>query len=397
MENRDFYQHIRAEIEKLTNLDQWRNLKSVSSKGKFINFNDKLVLNLSSNDYLGLARDTDFTKSFHSSIKELAVPFSNSSSRLLTGNSVEYQLLEDYISAQYSSISKNPKDCLVINSGYHANVGILSALFSKGDLILSDKLNHASLVDGARLSYAETLRFNHRDYEQLEQILQKNRERYRNVIIVSESIFSMDGDNANLNQLVELKKKYNAALYIDEAHSVGIFGSGGLGLSVEIDRINEIDILVGTFGKAYASIGAFAIVNPSIKDFLINKLRTLIFTTALPPINLLWTLRAVQKANEMDNARKNLFVISNRLRAEFERRGIETRGCSQIIPVICGSNKKTLQLANYLQDNGYLLMAVRPPTVPKGTSRLRLSLSADIQWEDIKELPLLIEKGLKEF
>ncbi|MCT4614917.1 MAG: 8-amino-7-oxononanoate synthase [Marinifilaceae bacterium] len=333
------------------------------------------LINLSSNDYLGIGATLSESSNKYDSA---------CSSRLLTGNSDLYFQLENTIETQYG------KPSLFFNSGYHINIGILPAVTNKQDLILSDKLNHASIIDGLVLSNANIVRYRHNDLYQLEQILEKRRDDYDNVFIVTESIFSMDGDKSDLKRLVELKNKYNCFLYVDEAHAVGVFGEKGLGLSEELNLIPQIDFIVGTFGKAYASIGAYVVCNDVFKKYLINKSRSLIYTTALPDNVIAQNISNFTKVLNMSEQRNDLRKVSHRLRSEFIKKGIKSLGDSNIVPVIVGENKIAVELAEHLQKLGYWVFAIRPPTVPQNSSRLRISVCANTSWESIQELPNII-------
>ena len=245
---------------------------------------------------------------------------------------------------------------------------------SKGDVIFSDKLNHASIIDGMRLSSAKFFRYPHNDIEALETLLKRERKNYNNALIVTETVFSMDGDIPDLEKIVELKEKYNCILTVDEAHAFGVFGKNGLGVAEKYSLIDKIDLIVGTFGKAIGSVGAFAVANKTLIEYLTNKARAFIFSTALPPVNIAFTK----------------WIIENKLPYTFENREkmlntAKTFGSqSHIIPVIIGDNNKTLQVADLLYDNGYYTLPLRPPTVPEGTSRLRLSMTTEITKEEVK-------------
>lgn len=358
-----------SELGVLKNSGNLRALKKVSHSNYHVN--------LSSNDYLGISK------------KNIPRPkgtaFGSGSSRLLTGNYKEYELLEAELEKFYGRPS------LFFNSGYHANIGILPALTGKEDLILSDKLNHASIIDGMRLCNAESMRFRHADYQHLAQILEKKRKNYNRVFIVSESVFSMDGDEANLEKLIEIKKQFDCFLYIDEAHALGVRGDKGLGLSEEKNCLDEVDLLIGTFGKAMNSIGAYVVCHEIIKEFLINKMRSLIFTTSLPPIVVNWNHIMLRTIVKMRMEREHLQAISAQLRNELEELDIETMGSSNIIPVLVGDSQKCVKLAEYLQNKGFLVFPIRPPAVPANTARLRISVCADMDWEELKELPNLIK------
>lgn len=380
-------------LNKLNSKNQLRTLPNIGNKkGVQIVFNGKEYINFSSNDYLGIASDIDLQQEFFNKIntENLSSEYglSSSSSRLLTGNTHGYSLIENKLEQLYK------KPALVFNSGYHTNIGILPALSSKNDLILSDKLNHASLVDGIKLSLAKTIRYKHLDYKQIEKILKNTRQNYDKVFLVSESVFSMDGDTADLDKLCYLRNKYNLILYIDEAHAVGTYGKQGLGMCQATNTLEHIDILVGTFGKAIASQGAFAICNGTIKNYLVNSCRSLIFTTALPPITLAWINFILNKLPLFETKRMHLKNLSEYAIKEFEKIGFKIPSKSNIIPLIVGENKKAEQMAESLQQQGFLLLPIRPPTVPKNTARLRLSLTANITFEQLNSLINLTDNCL---
>ncbi len=365
-----------------------RTLKTVNPDvDGYCTFKGKRMLNLSSNDYLGLATDEALKSEFlelMSSHRE-CLSFGSGSSRLLTGNTSVYDQAEEGLMHWYNCAS-----ALFFNSGYHANMGILPALSEKGDLIVSDKLCHASIIDGIRLSHADQIRYRHADYEHLESILQKKRHLYKNVFIVSESVFSMDGDSVDLKRLVELKLKYEAILYVDEAHAVGAMGSTGLGLCEVQGVTPEIDIIIGTMGKAMASVGAFAILNHTLKRVLINKARTLIFTTALPAINMAWSHFIINKMPSFIHLREQLSQFVSHFNQKIEEIGFQPSG-SYIIPVVIGENRVAVDLAEHLQAKGFLVFPIRPPTVPQGTARLRLSLTANLKMNDLEKALEMID------
>ncbi len=337
------------------------------------------MVNLSSNDYLGLATDENLKKEFNELLMQNTdwMQFGSSSSRLLTGNTGLYDKTEALIKNWYGAES-----ALFFNSGYHANTGILAALSDKGDLILSDKLCHASIIDGIRLSNADHIRYKHSDVNHIESILEKKRTNYNRVFIVSESIFSMDGDEADLRKLVELKQKYDAILYVDEAHAVGAVGNNGLGLCEVQNVVHDIDILVGTMGKAMASVGAYAVFGEQLRQMLINKARTLIFTTALPNINMAWTAFVIEKMPYFVEQRQKLAQLSKSAKQNIN---IENSFQGFIIPHIVGENEVAVKLSEHLQKQGFLVFPIRPPTVPQGTARLRISLTANIKKSSLND------------
>ena len=298
---------------------------------------------------------------------------------LLTGNFPVYTELEELLASSYGKES-----ALVFNSGYHANVGILPALADKDTLILADKLVHASLIDGIRLSEAAYKRFRHQDYEQAEHILQNSAHTYKRIILVTESIFSMDGDIADLQRLVRIKKQYpNALLYVDEAHAIGVRGKRGLGIAEESGTLWDIDLLVGTFGKALASMGAFVVCSRLLHDMLVNRMRPLIFSTALPPLQVAWSSHIFRLLPRMEDRRTHLKKLSALVAQALQGQGGEVSS-SHIIPYIVHDSEACLRLADSLQRKGFYCLAIRPPTVPQGTSRLRLSLTADMEEVDIE-------------
>lgn len=384
-------------INTLAQTGSLRSLKPLEErKGCYTTFNGVQMLNMTSNDYLGISGDQEILDEFYSNSDSAQClekyGLGAASSRLLTGDCPSSHKLERMIAETYGKSS-----CLLFNSGYHANIGILPALTGKNDLILSDKLNHASIHDGMRLSLAQVKRFRHGDYHHLQSLLEEYRSHYDTVIIVTESVFSMDGDVADLRELVAIKKHYDCLLYLDEAHGVGVYGEKGLGKAEEYQVVSEIDLLVGTFGKAYSSIGAFLVCDESIYDYLVNFSRSLIFTTALPPVVINWNLFIYEKVLGMSERRKNLQSISMKFREEIICQSLKTDGETNIIPVIIGDNLMTVQLAENMQKHGYLIYAIRPPTVPKGTSRFRLSLCATMNWDELQEIPRLIRQGIRSY
>lgn len=348
-----------------------RSIKNFERKdGKFIFIDGKKLLNLSSNNYLGFADNERITEEFLNTAG-VKYSFGSASARLLTGTLPVYKDLENLLCDLFQT-----EAALIFNSGYHANVGVNSSIAGSGDVIFSDKLNHASIIDGMQLSHGKFFRYKHNDMANLETLLKRERNNFKNAVIVTESVFSMDGDIADLEKLVELKNKYNCMLVVDEAHAFGVFGAKGLGVCEELGIINDIDLIVGTFGKAIGSVGAFVTGKKVLIDFLINKARSFIFSTALPPVNIAFSKWIIEnKLPYTLDARKNMLAL-----------GKKFGGQSHIIPYIVGENDKTAALSDILYANGYFTLPIRPPTVPAGTSRLRLSLTADITEKDLAGL-----------
>ena len=375
-------QKYSEELNTLKENSSFRTIKNIKEKfSKYIIVDDKKMLNLSSNDYLNLSTNEDLKLEFIDKFKNSnEFIFSSASARLLTGNSKTYQTFEKNIAKLFSKES-----ALLYNTGYQCNQGVISTLFNKDDCIFSDKLNHASIVSGLKLSPAQHFRYQHLNYDNLEKLLREKRKDYKNAIIISESVYSMDGDIADIKKLIELKKKYNCLLMIDEAHAFGVFGQNLCGVSQELEVLDEIDIITITLGKAFASMGAVCLANKTIIDYLINKSSSFIFSTALPCVNILWSNFLLEEKFNL------LKEKSEKLRSLFKNvhNIFPTISSSQIIPVVLKYSKIAKETATLLQENGYYVLPINPPTVPIGTSRLRISLTSDITLDEIN---LLFEK-----
>lgn len=372
---------FKQQLEQLGAQNQYRSIPDLIHQGRYITRENRKMLNMSSNDYLGLASDENLRRSFLQQYGGNFPSFTSSSSRLLTGNFPIYTDLEELVAQRFQRES-----ALLFNSGYHANLGILPALTTTKSLILADKFVHASMIDGIRLSRCAFFRYRHNDYEHLKNLREKNVGKFDRTFIVTESVFSMDGDVADLKQLVQLKKQFpNTYLYVDEAHAIGVYGQNGLGIAERDNLIAEIDLLVGTFGKALASVGAYAVCNQVLKECLINQMRPLIFSTALPPFNVAWTHFIFERLPQFSKERSHLEQLSAFLRQEVEHRTQIMPSQTCIVPYILGENEVTLAKAKTLQEQGYYCLPIRPPTVPKGTSRIRLSLTADMTIDEVRQ------------
>ena len=372
----DDYKKILDSLEENSHL---RTIPLIENKDeKYIYFKGKKLLNLSSNNYLNFADNKTITKEFLRDTGD-EYCFGSASARLLTGTLPIYEKLENFLSRLYDK-----EKTLLFNSGYHANVGISSAICQKGDVIFSDKLNHASIIDGMRLSKGKFFRFPHNNMESLRNLLVRERNNYKNAFIICESVFSMDGDIENLTEIIKLKKEFNCNLIVDEAHAFGIFGEKGLGICEELRILQDVDLIVGTFGKSVGSMGAFVVGSEILINFLTNSSRSFIFSTALPPINVAFTHWIIKnKFPTTFKKRRKMLDIAQRMNSQ-----------SQIIPVVVGDNKKTVDLCNILYENGYFTLPIRPPTVPVGTSRLRLSLTADIEEQELDLLKEIVGESL---
>ena len=372
---------FKQQLEQLSAKNQYRSIPDLVHQGRYITRENRKMLNMSSNDYLGLASNENLRQSFLQQYGDNFPSFTSSSSRLLTGSFPVYTDLELLIAQHFQRES-----ALLFNSGYHANLGILPALTTTKSLILADKLVHASMIDGIRLSQCEFFRYRHNDYEHLKSLLEKNAGKFDRTFIVTESVFSMDGDVADLKYLAQLKKQFpNTYLYVDEAHAIGVYGKNGLGIAERDNVIADIDLLVGTFGKALASMGAYVVCDQILKECLINQMRPLIFSTALPPFNVAWTHFIFEQLPQLSKERTHLDQLSAFLRQEVEHRTQIMPSQTCIVPYILGENEATLTKAKDLQEQGYYCLPIRPPTVPKGTSRIRLSLTADMTIDEVKQ------------
>lgn len=381
-------EHFSIQLDDLKKQGNFRQFTANVQQGRYIQINDRNMLNLASNDYLGLNADLQFREQFFDETSNDQRWMSSTSSRLLTGNFPEYEQLETSLTQAFHG-----RAALLFNSGYHMNIGILPALADSKTLILADKLIHASMIDGIRLSTAKYVRYRHNDLLHLTQLLQKyhDDEAFERIIVVTESIFSMDGDETDLAELVRIKKQFcKVMLYVDEAHAIGVRGEQGLGCAEQYGVIDEIDLLVGTFGKALASIGGYLICHRIIRDYLINSMRPLIFSTAQPPICMVWTDFIFKKVLHLNSKRQHLQQISQTLQQNVQAKGFACPSTSHIVPVIIGASTQTVEKAKALQDAGFYIMPVRPPTVPQQSSRLRISLTAQITHTDLEQLIQLL-------
>lgn len=357
-------------LVKRKNSGLFRKLAQVSSSaGGRIEAEGREFVNFSSNDYLGMS---SHPRVLEAARVELSAVAGICSSRLVTGSTAIHHQLE-----QKTAEFKGKPAAMVLNSGYQANVGVISALCGRGDCVFSDRLNHASIIDGIKLSGASLFRFRHNDVEHLEQLIKKRRGNFRTALIVTETVFSMDGDIAPLEEMVRIKEKYDCVLMVDEAHATGIFGRGGSGIAEEKDATGNIDIIMGTFSKALGCFGAYLALDEKMREYLINNCRSFIYSTALPPSIVAAGIAAIEVVGGESFRRHALLSNARYFRDKLRSRGMKVRGESQIVPVIIGDNEKALTLSGRLKNRGWWVNAMRPPTVPAGEARLRISLSYD--------------------
>ena len=363
---------IHAELERLRQASLYRSIRAIeSSQAAKVSIDGREYLLLCSNNYLGLAD--------HPALKQAAVDAilsfgaGSGASRLVSGSMTLHAVLEERI-----ALFKGTEAALLFNSGYAANSGIIPALAGRGDTIFSDRLNHASIVDGAQLSRANHLRYPHSDTRTLSRLLEKQSGSGRK-IIVTDAVFSMDGDLAPLQELVALKKEFGAVLIIDDAHGTGVLGAGGKGTAEQLGVMHEIDVYMGTLGKGLGSYGAYVAGSQELVDYLRNSARSFIFSTSLPPAVLAPSIAAI---NIVDSAEgRELRQMLDRNRTMFvsllQHAGFDTMGSvTQIIPILTGDAAVTMEFSARLFAEGVFVQGIRPPTVPAGKCRLRCTVMA---------------------
>jgi 8-amino-7-oxononanoate synthase len=343
-------------------------------------------VNLSSNDYLGLAADPRLKRAVAKAIANTG-SVGSTGSRLLSGNAPEWAEVESEF-AEFAGA----ESALYFGSGYAANVGLLAGVLRSSDTVFSDAQNHASLIDGIRLSGAIKVIYPHRDLAALEAALRDRAGAPGAKVIVTESVFSMEGDIVSLDGLLRLARDYGAAIVLDEAHATGVCGPGGRGINAGHAHDLEILAIVHTCGKALASAGAFVCGSQALKDYLVNRARTFIFSTAMPPYFARQIQAALALAQAADSDRAHLREIATRLRGDLTARGFDCgASATHIVPVILGSNESAVHFATEIQRSGFAVRPIRPPTVPAGTARLRFSLTSRITVEQIDALVRAME------
>ena len=357
-----------------------------SNGGKFV-YEGNEVINLSSNDYLNLSPDTFVKQGSFDALEKYGC--GATASRLVSGHLTIHEELENSLAELCGNES-----CLVFGSGFLANIGVLNVLAGRNDEVYADKLNHASLIDGVLLSGAKCFRYKHKDMAHLEMFLKKSKTNGRK-IIVSDSIFSMDGDIAPIRKLLSLADKYGALLIVDEAHAVGVFGRGG-GLCKELGV--EPDIILGTLSKAFGGYGGFAVCRSIMLKYLINKARSFIYSTGLPPACIGSAAAAVEMMHKKRNLGIKLIEKSEKFHAYLSDAGFKMlKFESQILPIHVGDNVKAVEFSKKLFEEYHILaVAIRPPTVPVGTARLRLSVSLAHSDGDLLMASEKIKKCAKE-
>ncbi len=359
--------------EQLSRLQQDNLLRKLlcidSAAGPVIRIGNTEKVLFCSNNYLNLANNPQIIAAAKGAMEKYG--FGSAASRLISGTTGAHIELENTIAKMF-----NKEAALVFPTGYMTNLAVLQAIPQKGDLLLLDKLDHASIIDAAKSSDAEFRTYHRTQFDRIEKFLASDK--YNRKLIVTETVFSMDGDFAELKKLVELKKRYNAYLIIDEAHAFGCMGETGAGLAEELGLLNEIDIVIATLSKSAGCSGGFVAADKCVIDYLVNKARPFIYTTAPLPGNSIAALCAIEIIKNAKEKRKRLKENADYLREKLKKLGFDTgQSSSHIIPVIIGDNKKTLEISEKLFEKGFLVVAIRPPTVPAGSARLRISVQCD--------------------
>ncbi|WAC08829.1 MAG: 8-amino-7-oxononanoate synthase [Thermodesulfobacteriota bacterium] len=369
----------------------YRTLQSLeTAQSPVVVVGGKRVIQFSSNNYLGLTNHPALKRAAQEAIERYGV--GTGASRLIAGNLELYEQLEKNL-ARF----KGTESAIVFPTGYQTNVGTISALMGEKDLIFSDALNHASIVDGCRLCGAKIIIYPHRDLDALEQLI-KTAPQAKNRMIITDGVFSVDGTIAPLPGLVELAGRYGCWLMVDEAHATGVLGNRGRGTAEHFGVEKGVDIHMGTFSKALGSLGGYVAGSKNLIDFLINKSRSLIYTTGLPPSVVAVNRAALELVENGLDLRKALWERVGFFRNELNRLGFNTFSSeAQIIPVIIGDPVKTMDVFQYLFSRGVLAYGVRPPTVPEGLSRIRIAVMATHGWDDLYFGLQVLEEAGKRF
>ena len=381
---------INNDLEKLKRDGLFRERRVINSaQGSMIFIGEKKFLNFSSNDYLGFANNKELKQHMIKAINEYGI--GAGSSQLIAGHIAPHERLEKKLAKFF-----NKKSALVFSSGYHANLAIASTLINKNTIIFQDKLNHAALVDAALLSKGKLVRYRHCDLIHLKNLLEKYKG--NDLIVMTDGVFSMDGDHAPLIGITKLCQTYNALLIVDDAHGIGVLGENGAGIVEEMGLEKKIDLLIGTFGKSFGAAGAFIVGSERIIEAFIQKARTYIYTTALLPslaATIVHTLNMIKESNDMRLHIRELVADYKKL---SKTAGVRvSKFDSHIQPLIIGGANETIKVSKALYKKNILVPAIRPPTVPKDTSRLRISITAAHTKKDISFLVKTVSNILNRY
>ena len=366
---------IDLELKKIKKNNIYRKLNDSSVKGSHITINGKRLLNLCSNDYLGIP----ITKIQSSQLQ--------SSSRLVSGNDDSYKKLEKVLAKH-----KSQQNSLIYPTGYMTNLGVISAIASKGDLIISDELNHASIIESCKLSDAKITVYKHNDMDDLQtKLKQKGVKKF----VITEGIFSMDGDMSKLKQITEISEKKNAITIVDDAHGDFVIGKDGKGTPNHLNVTKKIDLYISSLSKGLGSFGGYVASQNNVIDLCINKSKSFIYTSALPSFLIKHTLERFESNREKQKKKleKNIKQLSDGLKEI----GFEINSSTHIIPIIIGKEKSAMNIGEFLKSNGVYAQPIRYPTVPKNQARLRISVTAWLSKTEITEALLIFEKTYRKF
>ncbi|MGY5147698.1 MAG: aminotransferase class I/II-fold pyridoxal phosphate-dependent enzyme [Candidatus Nitrosopumilus sp. bin_7KS] len=366
---------VDSELENLKQKNLYRKMRYGIAKGSKITINNKKLLNLCSNDYLGIPT----TKI---QIKQL-----QSSSRLVSGNDESYKKLEEALAKH-----KSHQNCLIYPTGYMANLGAISAIAKKGDLILSDELNHASIIESCKLTNAKVSIYKHNDMEDLNK---KIKQKGKNKFVITEGIFSMDGDLSSLKQITEISNKSNAITVVDDAHGDFVIGKDGKGTPDHFKVAKKIDLYISSLSKGLGSFGGYVSSHNNVIDLCVNKSKSFIYTSALPSFLVEYSFKRFQSNREKQKIK--LTKNTKQLTKGLKQLGFKINSDSQIIPIIVGDEKKAMQFGKFLFDNGIFAQPIRYPTVPKNQARLRISVTAWLSDTEIDKSLGIFEKAYKKF
>ena len=366
---------VDAELQAIKQNNLYRKLRYGKAQGAHITINGKKLLNLCSNDYLGIP------------ITKIPANQLQSSSRLVSGNDESYKKLEKVLAKH-----KSQQNSLIYPTGYMANLGSISAIAKKGDLILSDELNHASIIESCKLTDAKVSIYRHNDMQDLQK---KSKQKAKNKFIITEGIFSMDGDLSHLKQITEIAQKSNAITIVDDAHGDFVIGKDGKGTPSHFNVAKKIDLYVSSLSKGLGSFGGYIAAQNNVVDLCINKSKSFIYTSALPSFLVKHSLKRFESNREKH--KKKLEKNTRSLSKGLKEIGFEINSQSQIIPIIIGNEKSAMDFGKFLFDNGVFAQPIRYPTVPKNQARLRISVTAWLQNKDIDKALEIFEKAYRKF
>lgn len=391
MSNIHDMEFLKKKVQELKNQGLYKELVTLDGPNEAeCSINGKKVINLSSNNYLGFANHPRLKKAAIEAVEKYGA--GAGAVRPIIGNMKIHDDLEKLLTE-----FKREEAVLVFQSGFNCNAGVIQALTDKGDLIISDRLNHASIIDGTRLSKADKAVFEHSDMADLEKVLKEKRAQYENVLIITDGVFSMDGDIANLSGIVELAEKYNCLTYVDDAHSSGVLGESGRGTVDHFKLHGRVDIVMGTLSKAIGSVGGYVAGRQVTIDWLKNRGRPFLFSTGLPPAAIGAAIEAVKMLMSSTEYTDKLWANAKFFKEGLGKLGFNTGNSeTPITPVIVGDEAKTLQFSKKLFENGLFSGPIVFPTVPKGTGRVRCMVTAGHTTEQLERAVKICEKVGKE-